>query len=69
MLVGDTTAGIVAGTGNAIEGNSISANKRLGIFLGFDNTSKPPVVLLNNSKGHPNLDNSYQNFPVVKCRR
>ena len=65
VLVGDTTAGIVAGTGNAIEGNSIYGNKRLGIFLGYDNTSKPPVVLLNNSKGHPNADNRFQNYPVL----
>ncbi len=67
VLVGDTTAGVSAGTGNAIEGNSIYANRRLGIFLGFDDTSKPPVVLLNNSKGHPNVNNSYQNFPVLNA--
>ncbi len=65
VLIGDTTAGISAGTGNAIEGNSIFGNDRLGIFLGFDNTNKAPVVLANDSKGHPAVNNSYQNYPVL----
>ncbi len=69
VLVGDTTAGLSAGIGNAIQGNSIFGNKRLGIFLGFDNISKPPVVLANDSKGHPALNNSYQNFPVLTTPR
>jgi hypothetical protein len=69
VLVGDTVAGITAGTGNAIEGNSIFSNRRLGIFLGFDDLSKPPVVLANNSKGHPNANNSFQNFPVLDAPR
>jgi titin len=65
VLVGDTTAGITAGTGNAIQGNSIFGNRRLGIFLGYDNTSRPPVVLINDSLGHPGVNNSYQNYPVL----
>ncbi len=69
VLVGDTTRGPAAGTGNAIEGNSIFGNKRLGIFLGFDDTSKPPVVLANNSLGHPKFNNSYQNYPVLNVPR
>jgi hypothetical protein len=65
VLVGDTTQGIVAGTGNAIEGNSIYLNQRLGIFLGFDDTSKPPIILVNDSLGHPDFNNRYQNYPVL----
>jgi titin len=65
VLVGDTSPGITAGVGNSVLGNSIFRNQRLGIFLGYDNTSKPPVVLANDSKGHPNVDNSYQNYPVL----
>jgi titin len=69
VLVGSTTntVGSAAGPGNAVEGNSIYKNKRLGIFLGYDDISKPPVVLLNNSKGHPNVDNSHQNYPVLNA--
>jgi titin len=70
LLIGDDVAsGESAGVGNAIEGNSIFGNQRLGIFLGADNTSRPPVVLVNNSKGHPNLDNRYQNYPVLSAPR
>jgi hypothetical protein len=65
VLVGDHMASGTAGTGNTIEGNSIVGNHRLGIFLGFDNLNLPPVVLVNGILGHPALNNSYQNYPVL----
>ena len=65
VLIGDTRAGILAGARNSIEGNTIFGNHRLGIFLGYDNTAKPPVVLANDSKGHPGVNNGYQNYPVL----
>jgi titin len=65
VIIGITTVGTPAGIGNAIEGNSIFGNHRLGIFLGTDNISRPPVVLANNSKGHTGINNNYQNYPVL----
>jgi hypothetical protein len=66
VLVGThMTNGVAAGTGNAIRGNSIFDNTRLGIFLGFDNLAGPPVVLANDSQGHAAVNNRYQNYPVL----
>src|SRR5262249_1136974 len=45
----------------------IFSNGRLGIFLGFDNTAAPPVPLVNDSKEHPGVNNSYQNYPVLNA--
>jgi hypothetical protein len=65
VLIGDTRAGLSAGASNPIQGNSIFSNGRKGIHLGFDNTSQPPAPLPNNALGHPGVNNSYQNYPVL----
>jgi titin len=69
VIIGVTTVGTAAGIGNAIEGNSIFSNQRLGIFLGTDNINKPPVVLGNNANGHTGVNNNYQNYPVLTTPR
>ncbi len=60
--IAGTTA---AGDGNAIESNSIYSSTRLGIFLGNDVTTNPPIVLGNDALGHTGINNNYQDYPSL----
>jgi hypothetical protein len=59
VLIGSIGAGALAGTGNAVLGNSIYANAGIGIDLG-----PADGVTANDSLGHTG-PNYYQNFPVL----
>lgn len=52
-------------TGIRVQGNSIYGNGGLGIDLGGSYPTPPTSVLLNDSQGHANEPNNFQDFPSL----